>query len=124
MNAGQHTEWPGGEIVAAVAGREVHAISDAAPGDVVYCCIRPEHVTIEAADPTGASSARNVFPARVAGVAAAGPYLRVKLDCGFPLVALVTRPACTELGLQIGDRLTAVLKAPAVHLIPRPQQPS
>jgi tungstate transport system ATP-binding protein len=106
-----------GEIVAAVAGREIHAIADAAPGDVVYCCIRPEHVTVELANPAGASSARNVFPARVAGVASAGPYLRVKLDCGFPLVASVTAESFAKLGLGRGASVYASFKATAIHVI-------
>jgi molybdate transport system ATP-binding protein len=45
--------------------------------------------------------------------------VRVSLDCGFPLTALVTSQACAEMGLHEGDELTALIKAPAVHLIPR-----
>jgi molybdate transport system ATP-binding protein len=43
----------------------------------------------------------------------------VELDAGFPLVALVTRPACEELALAAGVDVTALIKAPAVHLIAR-----
>jgi molybdopterin-binding protein len=34
------------------------------------------------------------------------------------LAALLTRPACQELALQEGVKVTALIKAPQVHLIP------
>jgi molybdate transport system ATP-binding protein len=45
--------------------------------------------------------------------------MRVALDCGFELTALITRPAGEELGLRAGEQVMALIKAPAVHLIPR-----
>jgi molybdate transport system ATP-binding protein len=42
----------------------------------------------------------------------------VELNVGFALFALVTRPACVELGLCEGEMITALIKAPAIHLIP------
>ncbi len=109
----------GAEIVMAVAGHEIDAFGDASLGDRVYCCIRPEHVTIEIADPAGKSSARNVLPARIASVSSAGPFLKVKLDCGFPLVATVTTGSFTTLGLARGREVFASFKATAVHVIRR-----
>jgi molybdate transport system ATP-binding protein len=38
--------------------------------------------------------------------------MRVELDAGFPLFAVVTRPACEELGLRPGENVTALIKAP------------
>lgn len=108
----------GGEIVMAVAGREIDAIGEGAPGDRVYCCIRPENVTVEVARGAG-TSARNVLPARITGVLPAGPYLRVKLDCGFPLVATVTASSFAALGLAAGKEVFASFKATAVHVIRR-----
>jgi tungstate transport system ATP-binding protein len=106
-----------GEVVMAVAGREISAIGAGAPGDHVYCCIRPEQVTIDLTSPAGSSSARNVFPARISGVTSAGPYLKVKLDCGFPLVATVTAESLATLGLTRGREVFASFKATAVHVI-------
>jgi tungstate transport system ATP-binding protein len=106
-----------GEVVASVAGREIHAVGEAAPGDVVYCCIRPEHVVLESAGRPGATSARNLFPARVAGVTSVGPYLKVKLDCGFPLVASVTSESFASLAVTRGKDLLASFKATAIHVI-------
>jgi molybdate transport system ATP-binding protein len=45
--------------------------------------------------------------------------VRVELDAGFPLFALVTRPACVELALREGEPITALIKTPAIHLVPR-----
>jgi len=109
----------GGEIVMAVAGREISAIGTALPGQPVYCCIRPEHVTIDTTNPAGSSSARNVYPARIDGVSSMGPYLKVKLDCGFPLVATVTGESFATLGLERGREVFASFKATAVHVIGR-----
>jgi molybdate transport system ATP-binding protein len=45
--------------------------------------------------------------------------VRVELDCGFGLIALLTRQACEELALGIGEQVNALVKAPQIHLIPR-----
>ncbi|HET8542562.1 MAG TPA: ABC transporter ATP-binding protein [Anaeromyxobacter sp.] len=107
----------GGELVASVAGRDVHALGAASAGEAVYCCIRPEHVLVESVDPSGSSSARNVFPARVTAISPAGPYLKVKLDCGFPLVASVTGESFAALRLARGREVFASFKATAIHVI-------
>jgi molybdate transport system ATP-binding protein len=88
-----------------------------APGPV-YVCIRAEEVALQRGAPT-ASSARNQLSARVRSLARDGPLVRVDLDCGFPLVALLTRPACEELGLSRDEPVTALIKASAVHVFPR-----
>ncbi|MCX7867674.1 MAG: TOBE domain-containing protein [Limisphaera sp.] len=63
------------------------------------------------------TSARNRLPARVVALQPGHPLLRVELDAGFPLAALVTRAAAEELGLRPGQQVQACIKAPAVHLI-------
>ena len=59
------------------------------------------------------------FPARILSLRPEGALVRVELDAGFPLFALVTRPACAELGLREGETITALIKTPAIHLVPR-----
>jgi len=52
-------------------------------------------------------------------VSSTGGLVRVSLDCGFPLVAAVTRAAVEDLQLERGVRVSASIKAGAVHLVPR-----
>jgi len=107
-----------GEIVVEVADAEIDAVGPGEVGAQVYCCVRPESVVLEVAGaPRRATSVRNAFAARVVGVAAAGAYLKVRLDCGFPLTAHVTGESFTRLGLREGTEVVASFKATAVHVI-------
>jgi molybdate transport system ATP-binding protein len=84
----------------------------------VYACIRAENVVILKG--AGVSnSARNHLPGTVRALGQDGPLMRVELDCGFPLTALLTRQSCEEMKLTPGDRVTAQVKAQHVHLIGR-----
>jgi molybdate transport system ATP-binding protein len=97
--------------------RLVALAAGSAPGDS-YVCIRAEEVILEKGAPVP-SSARNRLSGLIQALVPEGPMVRVSLDCGFPLMALVTRQACREMGLTEGDGVTAVIKAPAIHLVPR-----
>lgn len=94
------------------------AVAPADASDEVFVCIRGEEVILQR-DIASASSVRNRLPAGVVALRDEGPLVRVELDAGFPLFALVTRPACAELGLREGGNITALIKAPAIHLVPR-----
>jgi molybdate transport system ATP-binding protein len=84
----------------------------------VFVCIRAEDVILEAS-PRGDVSARNQLTGRVTAIQPEGGVVRVTVDCGFSLSALITKPAYDELRLAKGSTVTAVIKATAVHLIPR-----
>lgn len=94
------------------------AVSPAGTGTQVQACIRAEEVILQSGEGLPAS-ARNRLEARVQSMTSEGALVRVALDAGFPLTALVTRPACEELGLKPGVKILALIKAPAIHLIPR-----
>jgi molybdate transport system ATP-binding protein len=81
-------------------------------------CIRAEDVMLEGSL-RGDVSARNRWTGHVVAVQPEGGVVRVTVDCGFSLSALITRPACDELRLAQGSTVTAVVKATAVHLIAR-----
>jgi molybdate transport system ATP-binding protein len=83
----------------------------------VHVCIRAEDVIL-LKGPDNPSSARNHLPAVVQAVSPEGPLMRVELDCGFTLTALLTKQACEEMSLKPGDRVIALVKAPNIHLIP------
>jgi tungstate transport system ATP-binding protein len=100
--------------------RRIAVASTLTSGSNVTLCLRPEEVTLlalsEAATP---SSARNYFPARVTRILPWGSMFKVHLDCGFPLVAFVTRPSIDILHLHEGSTVAATFKATAVHVIAR-----
>jgi len=84
----------------------------------VHVCIRAEDVIL-ARDTQQNASPRNRLPATVKALVPEGPMVRIDLDCGFPLVALLTRQASEELELTPGARVFVLLKVPHIHLIPR-----
>jgi len=86
--------------------------------DEAYACLRAEDVVLE---PGGGhpSSARNRLPGAVVTLRDEGPLVRVTVDCGVPLVALVTRASAERLALAPGSRVHAVVKAPSVRVVPR-----
>ncbi len=108
-----------GEIaVLEVGGRRIEVAQPAAPGETVRLCLRPEDVTLLAAEPgDGASSARNRLTGRVLRVVPSGPHLRVSVDCGFVLAALVTHRSAESLRLAEGVTVVAQFKATAPHLL-------
>jgi molybdate transport system ATP-binding protein len=97
---------------------ELTAVDPGGIDDEVFACIRAEEVVLEPAE-GGLTSARNALRGTVASLAVEGPLVRVSLECGFRLVALVTRPAAAQLGLAAGRPLTALVKAQAIRLVPR-----
>jgi len=117
--SGHIFETRDGLVTVAVGAARMIALAGDLPTDAreVYVCIRAEDVVLMQAD-TVQSSPRNRWAATVRGLAREGPLVRVSLDCGFPLTALLTQSACEELGLHAGTPVTALVKAPQVHLIP------
>ena len=84
----------------------------------VFVCIRGEDVILmKGADQP--ASPRNHLPATITAITPEGPIMRVSLDCGFALSALLTRQASEEMALQPKARVWVLIKAPNVHLIPR-----
>ncbi|MFO7773599.1 MAG: ABC transporter ATP-binding protein [Dehalococcoidia bacterium] len=104
-------------------GIGIQAVSNYPTGKEVYACIRPEDVTLLIADSRGQTavktSARNSFRAKVTRVTSLGPLSRVEMNCGFRLVALVTRVSAEELNLQAGGEVYAAFKATGVHIMER-----
>ena len=108
-----------GQLAVSIAASRLEAIGEGEPGTRVYCCIRPENVTIDLVHPGVATSARNVFPARIVSMSSMGFFLKVSLDCGFRLVSYVTPESFTRLQLEEGKEVFASFKATAVHIVAR-----
>jgi molybdopterin-binding protein len=112
---GRVREMQEGVPLIEVAGHRIEGGSSAEPGDEVLVCLRPEDVSISLSSQP--SSVRNHLSAVVTRLVPAAAYIRVEMDAGFPLVALVTRRAVEELSLAPGVGVVASFKASAVHLI-------
>lgn len=98
-------------------GRDLEVVSACEPGDKVLVCVRPEAVTVS--KELERDSARNHFKGKIIS---AGPWrLEYKLvvDCGFNVVAAVTKRSAEALGLAPGAEVHVSFKATAAHLIKR-----
>jgi molybdate transport system ATP-binding protein len=115
---GEVVESTDGLVTVHIGASLLRVAHDAAAARSVFVCIRAEDVILETSQ-RGEVSARNQLPGRVTAMQPEGGVVRVTVDCGFSLNALITRPACEELRLTDGSAVTAVVKATAVHLIPR-----
>ena len=98
-------------------GRFIEAISDYATGEEVCACVRPEDITLALSQVS--SSARNSFAGEITWVVSMGPLTRIEVDCGFPLVVLVTKRSAEEMDLARGKKIYATFKATGVHVIKR-----
>jgi ABC-type Fe3+/spermidine/putrescine transport system ATPase subunit len=108
-----------GDVSVLEAGSQrIQVAQPAEPGEWVRLCLRPEDVTLFSGAPkSGAPAAFNRLRAHVLRIVPAGAHSRVMVDCGFPLVALVTRREIEDLGLREGVDVTAHFKASAPHLL-------
>jgi len=89
-------------------------------GGEVLVCLRPEDVVLEPAGlDSHPTSARNHLRGTVRRITTIGGQVRVVLDCGFTLVALITKQSLEEMSLGAGDEVVASFKATAAHVIPR-----
>ncbi|HLA78906.1 MAG TPA: ATP-binding cassette domain-containing protein [Vicinamibacteria bacterium] len=116
--AGPVVEVAGGLATVALGSARILAPAPEGLGAEAFVCIRAEDVILEREE--GApTTARNRLAGRVIALHPEGAMIRVGLDCGFPLESLITRRACQELALAPGVAIIALIKANAIHLIPR-----
>jgi molybdate transport system ATP-binding protein len=113
-------EIQNGLVTLLVGSARLMALAGELPASTtdVFVCIRAEDVILSN-DPESHSSPRNRLSAVVRGIAIEGPLMRIELDCGFPLTAVLTKQACAELALKEGASVLALIKAPQIHLVPR-----
>jgi len=117
-------------IVRTLAGIPVETVAEVDVGRPVVLAIRPEDVALaltDAAPP--ATSVRNRWCGEVDSVTPAGPLVRVvvRLDCEGgvtpvfggegEVISLITRASAEELQIGAGRRVTASVKATALHVL-------
>jgi tungstate transport system ATP-binding protein len=98
-------------------GATIEVVADCNIGEKVSACFRAEDVTVALAKLT--SSARNSLEGTINLIAHSGPLCKVEIDCGFPLIALVTKRSVEEMGLKKGVRVYGNVKAVSIHVIKR-----
>jgi tungstate transport system ATP-binding protein len=108
-----------GTFTAVVMDQDIEAIGDVYVGETVLLCIRPEDVTLARYPERKQISARNVFDGKIERIIPLGVYTKVELNCGFPLIAYVTKNSVENLALSEGGYITASFKATAIHVIKR-----
>ncbi|MFA6226853.1 MAG: ABC transporter ATP-binding protein [Methanoregula sp.] len=101
----------------AIGNASFEVVTPCPPGKTVALYIRPEEVTISIPE-SGArkTSARNQLVGEIEKLVSLGPFIRVTIDCGTPIIALITTRSCGELGLAIGTTVIASVKASAIHV--------
>jgi tungstate transport system ATP-binding protein len=100
-----------------VHGRSIEAVTSFSSGEEVSVCMRPEDITVALSRVS--SSARNSLTGMISWMAFTGPLCRVGIDCGFQLIALVTRRSAEEMKLKTGTQVYATFKSVAIHVIKR-----
>ncbi|QSZ66612.1 ABC transporter ATP-binding protein [Methanofollis aquaemaris] len=108
-----------------VGDRTLFALSDVQPGVRVSVAFRAADVVL-ARPGTDGSTARNHFKGVVTEVIPrGGPLVMVRVNCGFPLVAMITRQSAEESSISAGDEVLVRFKASAALAIPaeRPTPP-
>ena len=98
-------------------GGTLEVVSACDIGDKVLVCVRPEAVAVSRAPE--ANSVRNHFRGRIISAEPWRLEYRLAIDCGFNLIAAVTKQSLDNMGLKPGDEVYASFKATAAHLIRR-----
>lgn len=110
--------WEDGLADVDVGGGVLQAVLAAPASRRVTLGVRPEDVTlVPSAEIDSPASSRNAFVGPVTAVEKRGPLVKVRLECPFPLDALITRRSAEELGIEAGSVIGARFKAVAVAVI-------
>jgi molybdate transport system ATP-binding protein len=112
--------WASGHDVALDGGGAL-TIADAAEGRVLVA-LRPSAITVHTREPL-ASSARNVWAGRIAGLAPLGDRVRVTVQSAHTGTVDVTAAAVAELGLVPGRQVWLSAKASDIDAYPQVSLP-
>ncbi len=115
---GTVTDVENGLTTVSVGETQIVALAAGSVGNQVTLCIRGEDVIVQEATKR-TSGIRNQLPGRIREMVHEGPMIRVVVDCGFHLTAIITKRTRDELDLHEGVPVTALVKAAAIHVIPR-----
>ncbi|MCH8156638.1 MAG: ABC transporter ATP-binding protein [Nitrospinae bacterium] len=86
------------------------------PGPVMVG-IRAEDIVLETAG-NARSSARNRLRGTIESIVPEESLVRLTVDCGFSIDALITRESKKEMALEVSKEVTLSVKATVIHLFP------
>jgi tungstate transport system ATP-binding protein len=108
-----------GHAKVSVGNAVFEVLTPCRPGTQVALFIRPEEVTIALKDgDLPKTSVRNQLQGTITKMVPFGPFVRITIDFGSLLTALVTRRSADDLSLAVGMTVIAGIKATAIHVIP------
>ena len=93
----------------------IEASGDIGVGEQVFAFLRPENIVLSKTSTE--SSIRNSFQGTVTDIRVLGALVRVKVDCGIILSALITRQSAEEMGIFPGLPVYAQFKASSVRVL-------
>ncbi|MFQ5597226.1 MAG: ABC transporter ATP-binding protein [Nitrospiria bacterium] len=106
------------DVVTLVIGNErLVASGSALPKQACFAAIRADEVILEKGKGSK-SSARNRLPGIVKNIKPMGSHVGVEVDCGFLLKTKITQRSLQALSLAPDNKITAVIKASAIKVIP------
>ncbi|MBI2251713.1 MAG: ABC transporter ATP-binding protein [Armatimonadetes bacterium] len=77
--------------------------------------LRPEEILLSRL--SFSSSARNIFSGEIIQIVQTEALIRVTLDIGVPLIALLTKASFEEMNLKLGEKIFATFKVNAIHIL-------
>lgn len=98
-----------------VDGNMLEAISSSPIGETVSIFFRAEDVAISLLPLR--TSMRNIFKGKITKVTTVGSFCHVLIDCGFPLMSLITAHSAEEMALETGKEVYALVKATSIHAV-------
>ena len=96
---------------------EIYVVSQSEINSEVLLAIRPEDVTLHNIEMSlDSSSAMNSFIGVVSDIQDIGIFKKIEMDCGFKLISFVTQNSVERLGIEIGKKIIASVKASSIHM--------
>jgi tungstate transport system ATP-binding protein len=108
----------GKTMIVQIQGKRFEVAGRLGSGMPVFLCIRPDHIKISR-EVTGCRiPEKNHFSSTIEKIIPMGFYSKVKMNCGFPLVAYVSDYTVRSLSLKEGEVVIAGCKTAAVKPLP------
>ena len=96
---------------------EARADANGRNSDVLLCIHADDVVLLSPGTTNGGMVSTNRLTTRVLRVSGVGGLCKVLLDCGFPLIACVTRRSLRDLGLGPGAAAVVEIEPDSIHLL-------